>query len=204
MSAISRPTPRRRRSTCRAAEARRGDFGERTVWLAASTHPGEDEMVAEAHRIMKRNFPISSPSSCRAIPSAGRRSPSSSGTPSSRARFAPRASCRSAATDIYVADTIGELGLFYALAPVAFVGGSLVPHGGQNPVEPIKLGAAVLTGPNWQNFTDAYERAAAGRRRQARSTDAASLAQAALDSASAIAAAREVMSERAERRRSPA
>ncbi|HBH40681.1 MAG TPA: 3-deoxy-D-manno-octulosonic acid transferase, partial [Rhizobiales bacterium] len=43
-------------------------------------------------------------------------------------------------TDIYVADTIGELGLFYTLSPVAFVGGSLVPHGGQNPVEAIKLG----------------------------------------------------------------
>ena len=72
-----------------------------------------------------------------------------------------------ASTDIYVADTIGELGLFYTLAPVAFVGGSLVPHGGQNPVEPIKLGAAVLTGPNWQNFPDSYEallRPAARRR----------------------------------------
>ena len=61
-----------------------------------------------------------------------------------------------ARTDIYVADTIGELGLFYALAPVAFVGGSLADRGGQNPVEPIKLGAAVLTGPNWQNFRDSY------------------------------------------------
>ncbi len=61
-----------------------------------------------------------------------------------------------ASTDIYVADTIGELGLFYALSPVAFVGGSLAERGGQNPVEPIKLGAAVLTGPNVQNFRDAY------------------------------------------------
>ena len=64
-----------------------------------------------------------------------------------------------ASTDIYIADTIGELGLFYNLVPVAFVGGSLVPHGGQNPVEAIKLGAAVLTGPHWRNFADAYERA---------------------------------------------
>src|SRR4051794_16952394 len=61
-----------------------------------------------------------------------------------------------ASTDIYVADTIGELGLFYALSPVAFVGGSLAERGGQNPVEPIKLGAAVLTGPHVQNFRDAY------------------------------------------------
>ncbi len=55
-----------------------------------------------------------------------------------------------------MADTIGELGLFYALAPVAVIGGSLVARGGQNPVEAIKLGAAVLTGPNWQNFRDSY------------------------------------------------
>jgi 3-deoxy-D-manno-octulosonic-acid transferase len=41
--------------------------------------------------------------------------------------------------------------------PVAFVGGSLVPHGGQNPMEAIKLGAAVVTGPHWRNFADAYE-----------------------------------------------
>ena len=60
-------------------------------------------------------------------------------------------------TDIYVADTIGELGLFYNVVPVAFIGGSLVPHGGQNPVEAIKLGAAVLTGPHWRNFADAYD-----------------------------------------------
>ena len=69
-------------------------------------------------------------------------------------------------TDIYVADTIGELGLFYALAPVAFIGGSLVPRGGQNPVEAIKLGAAVLTGPNWQNFRDSYTELLQGRRLQ--------------------------------------
>jgi 3-deoxy-D-manno-octulosonic-acid transferase len=81
-------------------------------------------------------------------------------------------------TEIYIADTIGELGLFYALAPVAFVGGSLAERGGQNPVEPIKLGAAVLTGPNWQNFPDAYSgllRAQACREVR----DASSLAEAA-------------------------
>ena len=59
-----------------------------------------------------------------------------------------------AGTDIYIADTIGELGLFYNLVPVALIGGSLVPHGGQNPVEAIKLGAAVVTGPHWRNFAE--------------------------------------------------
>ena len=59
-------------------------------------------------------------------------------------------------TDIYIADTIGELGTLYALSPVAFVGGSLIDRGGQNPIEAVRHGVAVLTGPHWQNFRDAY------------------------------------------------
>ncbi len=101
-----------------------------------------------------------------------------------------------AGTDIYIADTIGELGLFYNLVPVAFIGGSLVPHGGQNPVEAIKLGAAVLTGPHWRNFADAYdELLRAGGCRQV--GDAASLAEAAL-SLLADTQARAAMMARAE------
>jgi 3-deoxy-D-manno-octulosonic-acid transferase len=61
-----------------------------------------------------------------------------------------------AQTDIYVADTIGELGTLYALTDVAFIGGSLIKHGGQNPVEAIGHNAVVLTGPNWTNFRDFY------------------------------------------------
>jgi 3-deoxy-D-manno-octulosonic-acid transferase len=59
-------------------------------------------------------------------------------------------------TDIYIADTIGELGTLYALTAVAFIGGSLVDRGGQNPIEAIGHGAAVLTGPHWSNFRDFY------------------------------------------------
>ena len=62
-----------------------------------------------------------------------------------------------AATDIYVADTMGELGLFYRLAGIVFMGGSLVPHGGQNPIEAIKLGASIVHGPHVFNFADVYE-----------------------------------------------
>ena len=58
--------------------------------------------------------------------------------------------------DIFVADTIGELGLFYRIADVAFVGGSLVEHGGQNPIEPAKLGVPILHGPYVGNFVDIY------------------------------------------------
>ena len=56
------------------------------------------------------------------------------------------------ATDVYLADTLGELGYFYRLAGIAFVGGSLVPHGGQNPLEPARLDCALLTGPHTDNF----------------------------------------------------
>ena len=52
---------------------------------------------------------------------------------------------------------MGELGLFYRFAPIVFMGGSLVPHGGQNPIEAIKLGASIVHGPHVFNFSDVYE-----------------------------------------------
>jgi 3-deoxy-D-manno-octulosonic-acid transferase len=55
---------------------------------------------------------------------------------------------------VWVVDTVGELGLVYRLAPLAFVGGSLVPHGGQNPTEPARLGLAVAVGPHTANHAD--------------------------------------------------
>jgi 3-deoxy-D-manno-octulosonic-acid transferase len=73
-----------------------------------------------------------------------------------------------ATSDVYVADTMGELGLFYRLAPIVFMGGSLVEHGGQNPIEAIKLGAAIVHGPHVFNFTDVYDALdAAGGAKQA-------------------------------------
>jgi 3-deoxy-D-manno-octulosonic-acid transferase len=63
-----------------------------------------------------------------------------------------------AGTDIYVADTIGELGIFYRVGGIVLVGGSMVPRGGQNPIEPAKLGNAILHGPHVDNFKLAYAR----------------------------------------------
>ena len=168
----------------------------RTAWLAASTHPGEDDMVAMAHLAMKKMRPdlltIIVPRHPERGPLIARLLAGANLTVALRsAGKLPEAS-----TDIYIADTIGELGLFYNLVPVAFIGGSLVPHGGQNPVEAIKLGAAVLTGPHWRNFADAYdELLRAGGCRQV--GDAASLAEAAL-SLLADAQARAAMMARAE------
>ncbi|HEY7670558.1 MAG TPA: glycosyltransferase N-terminal domain-containing protein [Hyphomicrobium sp.] len=129
----------------------------RTVWLAASTHPGEDDIAAVAHLAMKKarpdlltvivpRHPERGPFIARLLAGAGL-----------NVALRSEGKLPEPATDIYIADTIGELGLFYNLVPVALIGGSLVPHGGQNPVEAIKLGAAVMTGPHWRNFADAYD-----------------------------------------------
>jgi 3-deoxy-D-manno-octulosonic-acid transferase len=152
----------------------------RTVWLAASTHPGEEDLVALAHKKMRQERPDLLTIIVPRHPERGK--PIAETLKAANLSIALRSEEQlpEAATDIYVADTIGELGLFYALSPIAFVGGSLVERGGQNPVEPIKLGAAVLTGPNWQNFRDSYTELlkVQGCREV---SDAASLADAALD-----------------------
>ena len=165
-----------------AAERRKvaAAISGRTVWLAASTHPGEDEVVAEAHRIMRQKFPDLLTIIVPRHPERGPLIAEKLRGAGLDVAMRSDAKLPDARTTVYVADTIGELGLFYSLAPVALVGGSLVPHGGQNPVEPIKLGAAVLTGPNWKNFTDSYGALLrAGGAREV--TDVVSLAQAALD-----------------------
>jgi len=61
-----------------------------------------------------------------------------------------------AETEIYIADTLGELGVFYRLSPIAVMGGSFVPHGGQNPLEPARIGVPVLSGPHVGNFKDIF------------------------------------------------
>lgn len=136
--------------------AMKGLIGGRPVWLAASTHPGEDAIILEAHQQLKRRVRGILTIIAPRHPERGR----NIAALATRAGF--HASLRSsgfvpdAATDIYIADTIGEMGLFYRLAPIVFMGGSLVPHGGQNPIEPAKLGAALIHGPHTENFHDIY------------------------------------------------
>jgi len=129
----------------------------RTVWLAASTHPGEDDIAAVAHLAMKGVRPDLLTIIVPRHPERGRFIAKLLTAANLKVALRSEGKLPDASTDVYVADTIGELGLFYNLAPVAFIGGSLVPHGGQNPVEAIMLGAVVITGPHWRNFVDAYE-----------------------------------------------
>ncbi len=132
-------------------------LGDRLVFSAASTHEGEEESIAIAHRALARHFEglctIIAPRHPERGTALAEMLKSLGFTVAQRSLGTlpgPR-------TEIYIADTIGELGTLYALSPVAFIGGSLVDRGGQNPIEAVRHGAAVLTGPYWQNFSDAYQ-----------------------------------------------
>ena len=131
-------------------------FQGRPLLMAASTHEGEDAIVAEAHCQLRRTFP----DLCTIIaPRHPERGAAISELLASKGLSVARRSLGALpdrTSDAYVADTIGELGMLYKLAPVAFIGGSLVDRGGQNPIEAVRQGAAVLTGPHWHNFSDAY------------------------------------------------
>ncbi|MGE5546918.1 MAG: 3-deoxy-D-manno-octulosonic acid transferase [Solirubrobacterales bacterium] len=122
----------------------------RPLWLAASTHPGEEAIAARVHLRLAARHPglltvlvPRHPERGPAIAAELRAMDMGVGIRS--AGNAPDA-------EIYVADTMGELGLFYRLSPVVFVGKSLLVGGGQNPYEPARLGAAVLFGPRMDNF----------------------------------------------------
>lgn len=128
----------------------------RPMLLASSTHQGEEEVVLDAHRRLAVYFPGLLTTIVPRHPERGRSVAQLADGSGLRLALRSQKQLPSRETDIYVADTMGELGLFYRLAPIVFVGGSLVSHGGQNPIEPIKLGAAVLHGPHVGNFADIY------------------------------------------------
>jgi 3-deoxy-D-manno-octulosonic-acid transferase len=131
-------------------------IGDRPMIAATSTHAGEDSLIIEAHRRLRANFPglltLIAPRHPNRGVDIAELAQTAGLTPTLRSRGA----LPDRSTDIYVADTIGELGLIYRLAPVVFVGGSLVRHGGQNPIEPAKLGAAIVHGPHVWNFAEIY------------------------------------------------
>jgi 3-deoxy-D-manno-octulosonic-acid transferase len=129
----------------------------RPIIVAASTHPGEDELLISAHRSLSGFFPQLFTVIVPRHPDRGSSIAGLVEASGLKASLRSREALPTAATDIYVADTMGELGLFYRLSGIVFIGGSLVPHGGQNPIEAVKLGAAIVHGPHVFNFTDVYE-----------------------------------------------
>jgi len=127
---------------------------ERPIWIAASTHAGEDEILLDAHRQLLNARP-------EALLILVPRHPERFGAVYELCRKQGFVTVRrslgespEAATQVLLGDTMGELLFLYALADAAFVGGSLVPTGGHNLLEPAALGKPVLTGPHLFNFLD--------------------------------------------------
>ena len=178
-------------------------IGSRPVWLAASTHDGEETIAGQVHASVAKSISglltiIAPRHPQRAAEIAARLK---------REKFVvARRSLAEPITDqidVYLADGTGELGLFYRIAPVAFVGGSLIPHGGQNMLEAALLNCAILHGPhvaNFQAIADDLARAGASRQIDSAETLAATVealltnsddASAMADAAAATAATRE-------------
>ncbi|MBN8938036.1 MAG: 3-deoxy-D-manno-octulosonic acid transferase [Rhizobiales bacterium] len=139
-----------------AAAALTQAIGSRPVFLAASTHDGEDEIVLAAHRLMAPQLPNLLTVIAPRHPERGAAITRLAESNGLAAVQRSAGGLPDARTAVYVADTLGEMGLFYRLAPVALLGGSLIRHGGQNPIEPAKLGAAILHGPHVHNFAAVY------------------------------------------------
>lgn len=131
-------------------------IGDRPVWVAASTHEGEEEAISTAHRRL-----VADRADLLLI-LAPRHPDRADAIADALAKDGWRVARRSAGdlpgpeTGIYLADTLGEMGLWFRLAPVAFIGGSLVDRGGHNPIEPVQLGAYAVTGPHIANFESIY------------------------------------------------
>ncbi|MCH1568060.1 MAG: 3-deoxy-D-manno-octulosonic acid transferase [Alphaproteobacteria bacterium] len=149
--------------------------GTRPCWLAASTHPGEEEILLTAHRMIGETLD-------NVLTIIVPRHPERGADIAAMLRrkgvtIARRSNNElpSATTDIYLMDTLGEMGLAYRLADIAFIGGTLVPHGGQNPFEAAQLDCAILHGPHIANFESLFDDMAA-KGATAEITDAATLA----------------------------
>ena len=137
--------------------ALRAALGDRPTIAAASTHAGEETALIEAHRRLRNTFPHLLTIIAPRHPDRGPGIVEIANAAGLSTALRSRGALPALGDDIYVVDTMGELGLVYRLAPIVFVGGSLASHGGQNPIEPIKLGAAILHGPHVWNFSEIYD-----------------------------------------------
>jgi len=134
-----------------------GLIGTRPLWVAASTHPGEEQILLDVHQELSLRFANLLTIIVPRHPQRG--ADILHQVEAHKLRGALRSAGGQPMRDVqvYIADTMGELGLFYRLAGLIFMGGSLVPRGGQNPIEPAKLGSAIIYGPYVHNFTEVYQ-----------------------------------------------
>jgi 3-deoxy-D-manno-octulosonic-acid transferase len=141
---------------------------DRPVWIAASTHDGEDRQLLEAHQIIQSRYPLAR---LIIVPRHPERFSAVAALISSMGLIARRRSLETEGAgeyedenyDVYLGDTMGELLMLYGAADVAFVGGSLIGRGGHNPLEPAAWGLPVLSGPHIFNFETIYRQLDAGQ-----------------------------------------
>ena len=150
-------------------------IANRPLWLASSTHPGEDEIMLSAHRSLLETHPdallILVPRHPERADTIANQVTDAGFTPARRSADDPI----TPETQVYLADTLGETGLWYALSPITCLCGSFTPVGGHNPFEPAHAGSAILHGPLHANFATIYpELDASGAAREV--TDAEALA----------------------------
>ncbi len=133
------------------------EWGERPVWVAGSTRDGEEALILQAHRQLLKRYPsallVLIPRHPQRFEEVAKLCQSQSWALSRRSLQQPATK----QTQVYLGDTLGELVMLYAAGRVAFVGGSLVPLGGQNVLEPASVGRPVLSGPSIENFADVAE-----------------------------------------------
>ncbi len=181
----------------------RQEIGGRPTWLAASTHPGEEAVIADAHRRIRATRGDALAIIVPRHPARGAAIADQLRADGSVVRLRSAEEPVTGDADFYVADSMGELGLFYRLADAAFIGGSLIPHGGQNPLEAARLGCAIVHGPHMTNFTAIVDELdAAGATVEAASAEAIARAVVRLfdepaERARRIAAARDVAATKA-------
>lgn len=148
----------------RGNDFRRENFAGRPVWVAASTHDREEEQVLFAHELVRKQFPDAllvlaprHPERFAAVRNLLHKKGLNFVARTDGVTCTPD-------TEVYLGDTMGDVPLFYAAANVAFVGGSLVPIGGHNLLEPAALGRPVITGPHLfhtQDIADKFEKVGA-------------------------------------------
>ena len=128
-------------------------IGEQKIWLAACTHPGEDEIVLKAHKKIGGLLLIAP----RHI-ERGNQIASLSRSMGFSTQLRSKSANIRAETAVYIADTMGEMGTWYSLSRAAFIGGSLVDKGGHNPVEAVQLNTFILHGPHIYNSEEKYDK----------------------------------------------
>ena len=136
-------------------ESFKSAFKGNLIWIAASTHPGEEEIIFEVHRALKSKLPnlitIIAPRHPHRADLLVKKATTQelSFQTLTLARVNPHTSI-----DGIIIDKIGQLGTFYELSDIVFMGGSLIPHGGQNPIEATHFKKPVLFGPHMHNFRE--------------------------------------------------